>query len=92
MAYTIRLTPPELRQKADSIDDNAKIVQKEVSEIKALVGRLRSTFLGETAAAFFKEFDMACQDMEKWDDVVRDFALEIREAANKLETADRSHG
>jgi WXG100 family type VII secretion target len=91
MAYTIRLTPPELRQKADSIDQNAKIVQKEVAEIKALVNRLRPTFLGETAGAFFKEFDAACQDMDQWDDVVRTFAVEIREAANKLESADRSH-
>jgi WXG100 family type VII secretion target len=90
-AYTIRLTPAELRQKASSIDDNAKIVQKEVSDIKALVSRLRPTFLGETAAAFFKEFDAACQDMDKWDDIVQQFSLEIREAANKLEAADRSH-
>lgn len=92
MAYTIRLTPPELRQKASTIDENAKIVQKEVAEIKALVSRLRPTFLGETAAAFFKEFDAACQDMDQWDDIVRNFAIEIREAANKLEAADRNHG
>ncbi|MCC6500908.1 MAG: WXG100 family type VII secretion target [Anaerolineales bacterium] len=92
MTYTIRLTPPELRQKASTIDDNASIVQKEVTDIKALVNRLRPTFLGETASAFFKEFDAACQDMERWDDIVRAFAAEIREAANKLEGADKSHG
>lgn len=91
MSYTIRLTPPELRQKANSIDDNAKTVKAEVAEITVLVNRLRPTFLGETAAAFFKEFDVACQDMEQWDDIVRSFAIEIREAANKLEAADRSH-
>jgi WXG100 family type VII secretion target len=92
MAYTIRLTPPELREKANSIDDNAKIVEKEVGEIKAQVNLLRPTFLGETAAAFFKEFDAACQDMEKWDDIVRSFSVEIREAANRLQAADQSHG
>lgn len=91
MTYTIRLTPPELRSKADNIDQNAETVKKEVSEIMALVNKLRPTFLGETASAFFKEFDTAIRNMEQWDDVVRSFALEIRDAANKLERADKSH-
>jgi WXG100 family type VII secretion target len=91
MTYTIRLTPPELRAKADDIDRNAEIVKKEVSEIMALVNKLRPTFLGETASAFFKEFDSALRDMEQWDDIVRTFATEIRDAAVKLERADRSH-
>ncbi len=90
MSYTIRLTPPELRQKAEEIDRNAKIVEKEVAEIEALVNRLRSTFLGETASIFFKEFDSARQNMTQWDDIVRSFATEIRDAANKLEKADKS--
>jgi len=91
MVYTIRLTPPELRQKAANIDNNAAIVQREVTSITQIVSRLRSTFLGETASAFFKEFDSARQSMEQWDDIVKSFATEIREAANKLEAADRGH-
>lgn len=91
MTYTIRLTPPELRQKASNIDNNASIVQREVSSIEQIVSRLRPTFLGETASVFFKEFDSALQNMQQWDDIVRSFATEIREAANKLEAADRSH-
>lgn len=91
MAYTIRLTPPDLRKKASEIDQNAETVKKEVAEIEALVNRLRATFLGETASAFFKEFDAARQNMQQWDDIVRSFAEEIREAANKLEKADKSH-
>lgn len=90
MSYTIRLTPPELRQKAEEIDRNAKIVEKEVAEIEALVNRLRGTFLGETASMFFKEFDSARQNMSQWDDIVRSFSIEIRDAANKLEKADKS--
>jgi len=91
MTYTIRLTPPDLRQKAANIDNNASIVQHEVSSIEQIVNRLRPTFLGETAAVFFKEFDAAIQNTQQWDDIVRTFATEIREAANKLEAADRSH-
>ena len=91
MTYTIRLTPPGLRQKASNIDNNASVVQREVDAIMQIVNRLRLTFLGETASAFFKEFDSALRDMQQWDDIVRSFATEIREAANKLEAADRSH-
>jgi len=91
MTYTIRLTPAELRAKADNIDQNAETVKKEVSEIMALVNKLRPTFLGETASVFFKEFDSAVRDMEQWDDIVRKFSVEIRDAANKLERADKSH-
>jgi len=91
MAYTIRLTPPALRQKASDIENNAAIVEKEVNAIEQLVNRLRPTFLGETASTFFKEFDSALRNMEQWDDIVRSFSTEIREAANKLESADRRH-
>ena len=92
MPYTIRLTPSELKGKADDINRNADIVKREVESIKGMVGKLRPTFLGETAAAFFKEFDVALRDMEQWDDIVRSFATEITDAASKLESADRSHG
>ena len=91
MAYTIRLTPPELRQKASDIDTNAQTVKREVAQIDAMVIRLRSTFLGETAMAFFKEYDAARKNMDQWDDIVMSFATEIRDAANKLEAADRRH-
>jgi len=91
MSYTIRLTPSQLRQKAADIERNAAIVQKEVDAIEQLVNRLRPTFLGETASAFFKEFDSALGNMEQWDDIVRNFAIEISDAANKLEAADKKH-
>jgi WXG100 family type VII secretion target len=91
MTYTIRLTPPALRQKASDIDTNAATVQREVDAIEQLVNRLRPTFLGETASTFFKDFDAARRNMEQWDDIVRSFSTEIRDAANKLEAADRRH-
>ncbi len=91
MTYTIRLTPPELRQKASNIESNAALVQKEVAAIQQIIYRLRPTFLGETASAFFKEFEASMRDLEQWDDIVRSFSNEIRDAANKLEAADRGH-
>lgn len=90
MTYTIRLTPPELRQKASDIRQNSESVKRELSELQKLTGALRATFLGETASAFFSEFDNACNYIEQWDDVVNSFAIEIQEAANKLEAADKS--
>ena len=90
MSYTIRLTPSQLRGKAQDIDTNAKIVQQEVASIETLINQLKPTFLGQTASGFFKDFNQARGNMERWDDVVRSFATEIREAANRLERADRS--
>jgi len=90
MTYTIRLTPSQLRRKARNFDQNAKIVQQEVTAIGTLIGQFQLTFLGESASRFFKDFNQARQNMERWDDVVHSFALEIREAANKLEKADRN--
>ena len=88
-SYTIRLTPAQLRSKAQNIESNAKTVQTQVSAIGDLVGQLQATFLGDTASKFFKEFNQARDNMERWDDVVRSFATEINEAARKLEQADR---
>lgn len=86
--YTIKLTPSQLRAIAADIDNNAAIVAKEVSAIGLDVNQLRPSFLGNAASTFYKEFDSAVNIMDKWDDIVRAFAEEIREAANKLEAAD----
>jgi len=91
MAYTIKLTPAVLIQKANNIDTNAATVQREVDAITELVHRLRPTFLGETASTFFKEYDSALNNMKTWDDIVRSFSVEIRDAANKLNAADQRH-
>lgn len=89
MSYTIRLTPSELKQKASEILHNSQSVKRDLSELENIIGALQATFLGETASAFFREFDQASTFLEQWDDVVNSFALEIQEAANKLEAADR---
>ncbi len=91
MTYTIKLTPANLIQKASNIETNAATVQREVDAVSELVNRLRHTFLGETASSFFKEYDSALNDMKSWDDIVRSFSTEIRDAANKLQAADNHH-
>ncbi len=87
--YTIRLTPPELRSRADEIEHNANVVRKEVETIVNEVQALRPTFIGATATKFLSEFDGARSDMEQWDDLVKQFADLLRLAANNLEKADR---
>ncbi len=89
--YTIRLTPSDLRSRASEIQRNSEIVKREVEEITRLLDSLKPTFLGESAAAFFKDFANAKGDMDNWDDIVRSFSTELNEAANRLEAADRSH-
>jgi WXG100 family type VII secretion target len=91
MTYRIRLTPPELRKHAADIEQNAATVQREVSEIVNLLNQLKPSFIGETSTAFYRDFSKAQQDMDKWDDIVRSFAIEIKAAADKLEAADKAH-
>lgn len=91
-SYTIRLTPPELRNRAQEIEDNANKVRGEVQKIVEEVNRLRPTFLGESASKFMNEFNSARSDMEQWDDIVKQFADLLRMAANNLEKADRHSG
>ncbi len=88
--YTIRLTPAELRNKASEMERQASIVKKEVEKIKSVVDSLKPSFIGVTAAKFFKLFYNALKDMEQWDDLVMTFATETRTAAAKLERADNS--
>ena len=89
--YTIRLTPSDLRARASDIQRNSEIVKREVEEITNLLNSLKPTFLGETAAAFFRDFIKAKGDMDNWDDIVKSFATELNDAATRLESADRSH-
>ncbi len=88
MTYTIRLTPPDLRNRADVISNNAGTVAREVEAIAQIIDSLRPTFLGNRASNFFKEFDAARGDMEQWSKLVNSFAEELRAAANRLESAD----
>jgi len=90
--YTIRLTPPELRSRAAEIESNAEIVRREVDRISQEIDRLRPTFVGQAASKFMKDFSAARDDMEKWDDIVRQFSDLLRTAATNLEGVDRTHG
>jgi WXG100 family type VII secretion target len=85
MRNIIDFTPDELRQKALRLNTNNTIVQSEIKEINAIISRLRSTFLGETASVFFREFDVSINSLAELDDMVRSLSVEIRNAANKLE-------
>ena len=88
--YTIRLTASELRSRAQEIDDNATKVRGEVQKIEDEIGRLRPTFLGESANKFMNEFNSARSDMDQWDDIVKQFADLLRIAAANLEKADQA--
>jgi|SaaInl7_150m_RNA_FD_contig_21_638294_length_308_multi_10_in_0_out_0_1 WXG100 family type VII secretion target len=92
MAYTIRVTPEELRQKAEEIENHARLVQKEVENTESQVSSLKPTFLGESAETFFQDFNKSRGDMAQWDDIVRQFAILLRQAADNLQIADRAGG
>ncbi len=90
MTYTIRLTPPEIRNKADVISTNAGTVKSEVAAIAEIIESLRPTFIGNKADKFFKQFEAARADMEQWSQIVNSFAEELRTTAARIESADNS--
>lgn len=90
MSYIIKATPSELRNAAANVEDNAEQIRSEVENVRTLLDQLRQTFLGERASDFFNRYETAYQDMQRWDDIVRSFSDEMREAANRLEAADRN--
>lgn len=90
MSYTIRLTPSDIRRRADSIQQNAEKVRQEVSKVEQLLNSLKPTFLGQRAEKFFREFDRERSNMQQWDDIVRSFAEELRNTAARMDRADRA--
>jgi WXG100 family type VII secretion target len=88
--HTIRLTPADIRRRAENIEQNAATVRREVENIQALLDGLRPTFLGNKSSKFFKAFDRERTAMSQWDDIVRSFADELRAVATRMERADNS--
>ena len=86
--YEIKATPPMLDSSANTIEENASVIRSEVQAVDELLNALRGTFLGNRAADFFQEYDMARDIMEQWDDVVLSFAQELHTAAQRLRSAD----
>lgn len=89
--YEIKLTPSELRKYADEIERYAEIVRKEVQDTGMEIDSLRPTFLGQSATKFFQQFNQSRSDMEQWDKIVRNFAVQLREAADRLQRADQAN-
>lgn len=90
MPYTIGAHPDQLESSASRIEQYADDIAREVQGVKTLIDELRGTFLGVRATAFFGMYQDNEQAMQRWDDVVRAFAAEMREAAVRLRTADEA--
>lgn len=88
MAYRITAAPASLRSSAEIIDTNAEKIRLEIERIREAIEPLRSTFIGQRASKFFEHYDVSSAEMAEWDDIVRSFAQEMREAAMRIESAD----
>lgn len=88
MAHIIRATPPMLRDSANKIETNAETIRREIERIREMLEPVRSSFKGERSRKFFQKYDAAYTDMQQWDDIVRSFAQEMRDAATRIEIAD----
>ncbi len=90
MSYTIKATIAEVRSSAAEIEREAGAIQKDVAAIEQIVDTLKKSFLGDRASQFFSNFTQARQQMDQWDDIVKSFAAELNEAADRYQAADKA--
>lgn len=88
MAYEIIATPAMLLSSADKIETNAETIRREIERIREMLEPVRSSFTGEKSRKFFQRYDAAYNDMQQWDNIVRSFAEEMREAAMRIRAVD----
>ncbi len=88
--YTIKATVNEVRSAAAEIEREAATIQKQVAAIQQITDNLKKSFLGERASQFFASFAQARQQMDQWDEIVKSFAAELIEAANRYQAADKA--
>jgi len=89
MSGEIKASPAQLENSADTIEQNAATIRKELNAINDSLATLRRTFLGQRAAGFFKQYDASMQDMQEWNEVLRSFSTELRTVAQRLRAADQ---
>lgn len=89
MSGDIKVSPAQLEASAETIDQNAATIRKELNAINDSLATLRRTFMGQRAASFFKQYDSASEEMQDMAELVRTFSTELRTVAQRIRAADQ---
>lgn len=90
MPDEIKGSPAQLEASADNIEQNAATISRELQAINDSLNTLRRTFMGQRAAAFYKQYDPASQEMQELIQLVRALANDLRDIAGRLRAADQA--
>jgi WXG100 family type VII secretion target len=86
----IEVTPAQLRQAADNLEEYANNIQTGVESVNTSLDRVGGAemFSGILASNIMSRYRRTNQTMESWPDHFRSFAATLRQAADRLEIAD----
>lgn len=87
----IKITPAELREAADTLEQQARIIDERVADTGRIIDRAIAgqAFAGNRATALINRYHQKQQAMEAWPQSLNAFAAKLREAADRFESADR---
>lgn len=88
----IKITPAQLREAADTLEQQARLVDERVADTGRIIERAIAgqAFAGNRATALINRYHQKQQIMEAWPQALTDFAAKLRAAADRFETADRT--
>lgn len=88
----IKITPAELRQAADTLTEQARVIEERVADTGRIIDRAIAdqAFAGNRANALINRYHQKQQIMEAWPGSLTAFATKLRETADRFETADRA--
>jgi len=82
----MRLTPADIRQRAENIEHNAATVRWEVENLQTLLAGLLPSFSGNRSSSFSRAFERERTTISQWEQIVRCFAEELRAVAARTES------
>lgn len=90
MPDQIRVTPAQLRELADTLENKATRIEQRVENTSQIVESaiVRSFFAGHLATQLITRYRQVHSTMETWPGYLTQFAQRLREAADAFEQAD----
>ena len=85
----IRVTPSELRAKADALEGLNRQYRQEVEKMVGYEADLASMWEGEAQRAFRSAFNMDREKMDRFAQNIDQYILALREDAQKYEEAEQ---
>lgn len=86
--YITRLTPADIRKRAEHIEQNASMVRHEVDTIQAMLAGLPSASPGNQSHPIHRALDSERTTISQWEQIVRSFAEELRAVAMRMERVE----